>query len=240
MVLGSVRKNQGSSDVSSGPKWKVWGNDEGVTRERLEGDLFKGKGNAPTLQEIKQLKEVNWDPEGLSPSKSPADIRNDPLTVLGYPADDSYKLGSTSLSVFQSELEDFIRQHFPPSDSDEHDPHSLLNDMRQFFPPSDSSSSTTPAPLPQIPEKFFQTAANPHSFLLEATRERRKSWEHLLPSWNFTLHDNLVANDWVLERFKLGRESDKMVDGDAENPAEVEERGIVAAWKRMASPPGTS
>lgn len=136
--------------------------------------------------------------------ESEAEEPGSPLTPLGLKADRVYKLGSLNREEYLGELEDFIRQHFPPADSDEEDPESLLNAMRAFFTPQRKGG------LPRIPAKLWQTAASKQEYAQRG--ESPLSFAYFHQGLNVTFHDNQMADDWVHWRFDLpGRERDKSI-----------------------------
>lgn len=146
-----------------------------------------------------------------------------PLTGLGKEADEVYKIDGLNRVAYQEQLESFVRTHFPPADSDEDDPHSLLNDLRRFF--HDRSRKGSPRKLPSIPGKLWQTAAT-HAKYADR-QDTTKSFIDMQPHMNITFHDNKQANLWVASRFKMNEP--EVPDGAERLPV-----GIVEAWERLA------
>lgn len=146
-----------------------------------------------------------------------------PLTGLGKEADEVYKIGGVNRVAYQEQLESFVRTHFPPADSDEDDPHSLLNDFRGFF--HDRSRKGSPRKLPSIPGKLWQTAAT-HAKYADR-QDTTTSFIDMQPHMNITFHDNKQANLWVASRFKMNEP--EVPDGAERLPV-----GIVEAWERLA------
>jgi len=145
-------------------------------------------------------------------------------TPLGPAADDAYHLfppgTDPSLAEYLSTLETFLRTHFPPADTDESDPSSLINAMRAYFP----TSATPRWPAGLIPRKVWQTAPDTKYF---ASREAStRTWLANNPGWKVERQDNEAADRWVLDRFSLGKED------DGYNST----RGIIAAWDRLVEP----
>ncbi|GAA5931993.1 hypothetical protein JCM3775_004207 [Rhodotorula graminis] len=145
-------------------------------------------------------------------------------TPLGPAADDAYHLfppgADPSLAEYLSTLETFLRTHFPPADTDESDPSSLINAMRSYFP----TSPTPRWPAGLIPRKVWQTAPDTKYF---ASRESStRTWLANNPGWKVERQDNEAADRWVLARFSLGKEDDGYNSS----------RGVIAAWDRLVEP----
>ncbi|GAA5850867.1 hypothetical protein JCM8547_009114 [Rhodosporidiobolus lusitaniae] len=171
-----------------------------------------------------------------SPSPLSAAVDESPTsTSLGPAADAVFHLfpppESPSPVLLLTTLETFLLTHFPPADSDASDPSSLLNALRSFFP----SPSQAPATA-KIPKTVWQTAPDREYF--EAKRGVTESWKRFNADWNVTQHDNEEADRWVRERFALNvtagtakRRSKEGGEGE-----EGKEKGVVAAWDRLATP----
>lgn len=143
-----------------------------------------------------------------------------PTTELGLEADGVYDLGTLDIQEYQASLEEFIRANFPAPDSNETDPHSLLNDMRAFFRP-------TPGRIvPSIPERLFQTAPSLDVYI-ETAGGSRDSFHENNVGLNITFHDNDTADEWVKERFNMS----------LENGGENGTRGILGTWEALRDPP---
>ncbi|GAA6010916.1 hypothetical protein JCM11491_004599 [Sporobolomyces phaffii] len=137
-----------------------------------------------------------------------------PLSSLGWEADNVYHLGSplflSNPAVYLSTLEEFLRKHFPPSDSDESDPSSLLNALRSYFP----SSSTTKELIhyPTIPRTIWQTA--PTRKYYDDKEDIVQTWTEMNDGWEVRFHDNELADRWVRSRFDMSypenREQERM------------------------------
>lgn len=188
---------------------------------------------SPARPEVHGITEASEEMAAPKPRPAPKPATREPLTELGIEADDVFKLGFDDIKEYQASLEDFVRRHFPPSDSATDEPHSLLNDMRAYFPApallSSPFASTTPSFNPPIPPNLFQTA--PDASFYRAKGDTTSSWEVQHPGINLTFHDNEHADDWVRARFALDREEDSLFADGAETS-----RGVVAAWDKLATP----
>ncbi|GAA6060301.1 hypothetical protein JCM10212_002942 [Sporobolomyces blumeae] len=195
-----------------------------------------------------------------------------PSSSLGWEADNVYHLGTplftSNPAVYLSTLEDFLRQHFPPSDTDDNDPHSLINALRVFFP---ASTSLNRVHYPPIPQTIWQTA--PDRKYYKTKEDIVQTWTEKNVGWDVKFHDNDLADRWVRRRFDLhkddrmerrspsprrarnrkARKSHGTLDGRRQAtkgtgalvaPAprqlakviDTRNRGIVAAWDRLATP----
>lgn len=190
---------------------------------------------APAWTEAEVIKKV-LEEKAAAPKPRPAPPKpaaRGPLTELGFEADDVFKLGFDDIKEYQATLEDFLRRHFPPSDSAADEPHSLLNDMRAFFPTqtllSPLFTSSAPSTDPPIPQNLFQTA--PSASFYRAKGDITSTWEVEHPGYNLTFHDNEHADNWVRVRFAIDSDVDSLFADGAEGA-----RGIVAAWEELATP----
>ncbi|GAA5871113.1 hypothetical protein JCM16303_001693 [Sporobolomyces ruberrimus] len=141
-------------------------------------------------------------PETLEASNASL-ASSQPLSSLGWEADNVYHLGSpiflSNPAVYLSTLEEFLRNHFPPSDSDENDPTSLLNALRSYFPSSTLAKDAIH--YPTIPRTVWQTA--PTRKYYEEKGENVQTWSELNEGWDVRFHDNALADQWVRKRFDL-------------------------------------
>ncbi|KAM0752260.1 hypothetical protein T439DRAFT_324328 [Meredithblackwellia eburnea MCA 4105] len=131
-----------------------------------------------------------------------------PLSNLGKDADDIYKIGTTNRIQYQAELEEFIRSYFPPHDSNDTDPHSLLNDMRQFFP--EPTLAFTERQLPPVPFRLFQ--AGPTHARRKEKNWQTRTWPEMHPDLNITFHDNDMKDSWVKDRFSMAGTKSSIVE----------------------------
>ncbi|GAA5963727.1 hypothetical protein JCM3765_006828 [Sporobolomyces pararoseus] len=131
-------------------------------------------------------------------------VSSQPLSPLGWEADNVYHLGPplflTNPAVYLSTLEDFLRKHFPPSDSDESDPNSLINALRSFFP-SASTLKQERIHYPSIPRTIWQTA--PTKKYYSDKEDIVQTWTELNEGWDVRFHDNELADRWVRKRFDV-------------------------------------
>lgn len=151
-------------------------------------------------------------------------------TSLGPAADAVYHLSDPSPALYLHKLESFLVDHFPARDSDPSDPRSLLNAVRSFFPaPSEPTVNAT------IPHRIWMTAANQHDF--RQKEEKIRYWLEKNPGWDMRKHDDAQADAWVRHRFGLTAAGDSISARDgAEKKGRASNRGIVAAWDRLAEP----
>ncbi|GAA5826110.1 hypothetical protein JCM11251_007168 [Rhodosporidiobolus azoricus] len=184
-------------------------------------------------------------PPPFHPSQPP--LSSGPSTSLGLAADQVYNLfpppASPSPAILLQTLETFLHTHFPSSDTNLTDPHSLINALRSFFP---SPSDPPAANLNPIPHRIWQTA--PDAAYFEKKRGMTRSWETANPGWQVERHDNAKADQWVRARFALDGEEElekrdaalqtafsRQAQADlAKDPLPV--RGVLAAWSRLVTP----
>ncbi|KAK4701258.1 hypothetical protein P7C70_g4976, partial [Phenoliferia sp. Uapishka_3] len=167
-------------------------------------------------------------PESLDkepPKQVPEQAVDTPLTGLGKEADGVYKLGGLNRLAYKAELESFVKTHFPPKDSDERDPHSLLNAMRAYFP--DKAHRDPETVLPPIPEKLWQTAATTSDY--QNKYDATTTFQSVNGDINVTFQDDKTADSWIRSRFAVEEE-------DVSKGAALLPTGIVSAWDRLATP----
>jgi hypothetical protein len=155
-----------------------------------------------------------------------------PLTELGWEADYVYEnMGSTDKTVYREELETFITQAFPASDSNTSNPDSLLSIFHEFFPPPQLktidpqsafqqlllapfkpiqrlvSQSLYPEPPPPprprrtIPQKIHQTSAHPGDRGSPTYAPYWQTWIRNHPDYQYNYYDNEAAQRFVENRF---------------------------------------
>ncbi|GAA5893422.1 hypothetical protein JCM5296_004871 [Sporobolomyces johnsonii] len=232
-----------------------------TARWRAAGGALQGGG--------KVIYDAYGEPFVLPPpdrlANDTAYVSSHATTSLGLEADKVYHLGSSLFTsnpaVYLSTLEDFLRHHFPPSDSDEDDPNSLINALRAYFPdppahsPSPSSPSTADERIhyPPIPHRIWQTAPSEEYYAMKggvvrSWREQNSAEE----GWELEFHDNARADAWVRDRFDLepkpkaeGRGKRQAGPVETASPGSTNStstasptasRGVVAAWDRLSTP----
>ena len=73
--------------------------------------------------------------KNVNETESPTPAIEQPLTVLGFEADNTYEnIGSMDIDIYRQDLESFLSRAFPKTDSDQQDPNSLLSILREFMP----------------------------------------------------------------------------------------------------------
>jgi len=187
-----------------------------------------------------------------------------PLSSLGWAADEVYHLGSplflSNPAVYLSTLEDFLRKHFPPADSNEDDPNSLISALRTFFP--SGSDSERRLRYPSIPRTIWQTA--PTRKYYDDKEDIVQTWSELNEGWDVRFHDNELADRWVRRRFDMMNPGDGlerraprrgrnrklrkthsipplMSSSSIPSPQSKEkkagqERGVLVAWEKLETP----
>lgn len=182
-----------------------------------------GGGYAPPREALYETPPIWLGPESLDKAAAPEPVVEKPLSQLGKEADDVYKLGGLDGLAYKAELEAFVKTHFPAADSDESDPHSLLNDMRAYFP--SPGPRETNRIVPTIPERLWQTAATHGKY--HDKEEATSSFLNMHEDLNVTFHDDVTADAWVRSRFE--RAAAEVPNGAARMPT-----GVVKAWDRLS------
>lgn len=146
------------------------------------------------------------EPPRLEVTNASIASSSQPLSVLGWEADNVYHLGSPTFvsnpAVYLSTLETFLRTHFPVADSDESDPNSLINALRSFFPSSETTAMNRRIRYTSIPRTIWQTA--PTRKYYDDKEDIAQTWTEMNEGWDVRFHDNELADRWVRKRFGSG------------------------------------
>ncbi|GAA5974086.1 hypothetical protein JCM11641_003426 [Rhodosporidiobolus odoratus] len=226
----------------------------------LHGALYEQARSGGLIRKPEAGERVVYDAYGKAypvrpipePSANTSSTSALPSTSLGAEADAVYHLfpplDSPSPAVYLSTLEDFLIGHFPSSDTNTSDPHSLINALRSFFP--SPAQQRTGGRQAAIPKRVWQTAPTQSYFRSKA--ELSREWERKNEGWEAVKQDNAQADAWVRKRFALSELKLEKRDAPVHTASGLQEqasgvgqkplmqsassRGVVAAWDKLVQP----